>query len=499
MRFADFVLGEITDPISSGDTTIRVTHSQPYNRFPDPDGDTARAVISDSLEAPTVFEVITYTGIVDVDSNTTDLTGVSRGAGGTSPESFSDGAVIRQDVTADDLQLLELQDQVIYSYGCSSDTTIRKLRPDGTEEWVFSGHDNSIVGLAVGFDGAVYSASADTESNSGEVKKVSPDGTEVWSKTTSYIPNILAFGEDGFIYVGSRAPDRSGYKIDPSDGSDVWVFAPGSASQANVVGIAANRDGLVCQAQTHGEVYLVFPDGGLMRRLPVIGGNAGAANRGGIKITPDGSFLMCGGGNEEFIEKAHPDGSVETLFSSGSSPGYDLVALAVHPGNGDIYVSQIDDVSGDQSIRKFDDRGGEITDGLWPISFSQEGVYELAIGLDGNLYAAGTDPSRVYKFDGETGDDLGATTFFAAVRRVDVTRLTKDMVAKYESGEFGLGFVEFNHVSEKPTSNASVAFEGISEGDDPYNAPSGKCVIVFDGTNLIARFDDFSEVTIASK
>lgn len=174
-KFADFVLGELTNAITDAATTIRVTHASPYNAFPDPAGETARAVISDSLRAPTVFEVVTYTGVTVVDANTTDLTGVTRGADGTAAEAFDAGAAIRQDVLAANMGLLALQDDGVPVYAGGADSNLRKIAHGGNVARVTTTPDDTILAMDTLPDGTTYLVTRD-----GYVQKYDPDGVLEW-------------------------------------------------------------------------------------------------------------------------------------------------------------------------------------------------------------------------------------------------------------------------------------------------------------------------------
>jgi len=66
-----------------------------------------------------------------------------------------------------------------YSYwGCAADYYyVRKLGPDGTIIWTYTGHTSPIHAICVDADGSVYSGDS-----AGTVKKIDSDGNLVWSK-----------------------------------------------------------------------------------------------------------------------------------------------------------------------------------------------------------------------------------------------------------------------------------------------------------------------------
>ena len=174
-KFQDFVRGELASSISPTSTTVRVVHEAPYNRFPDPETGLARAILADHLKVPTKFEIITYTGTNEVDANTTDLTGVVRGADGTTAESFDAGAPAWMDLTAANLDLLGLQLDGVPVLAGGYDTNLHKLSHTGHLEWMSDTPDDAILALDADPDGTTYLVTRD-----GYAQRYDPLGEMEW-------------------------------------------------------------------------------------------------------------------------------------------------------------------------------------------------------------------------------------------------------------------------------------------------------------------------------
>ena len=65
-----------------------------------------------------------------------------------------------------------------YVYAVALDDEVHKVTSSGNEEWVYTGHSDSVFGVAVDPDGYVYSGSMDDE-----VHKITPTGNEEWVYT----------------------------------------------------------------------------------------------------------------------------------------------------------------------------------------------------------------------------------------------------------------------------------------------------------------------------
>ena len=93
---SNFVQVTLRTAISDTDDTIRFQDpAAPANAPPDPAGQTAYAVLIDSLSAPTKFEIVTYTRMTF-----NRLRNVQRGQDGTTAQSWTEGTVIAQDLPA---------------------------------------------------------------------------------------------------------------------------------------------------------------------------------------------------------------------------------------------------------------------------------------------------------------------------------------------------------------------------------------------------------------
>jgi hypothetical protein len=97
--FANFIATTLNGSVSIGASSISVVApAAPFNPPPDPGGEVETLILADDPDAPSKFEVITYTGRTG--SGPYTLTGVSKGQEGTSDQAWSSGSHVGQFVTA---------------------------------------------------------------------------------------------------------------------------------------------------------------------------------------------------------------------------------------------------------------------------------------------------------------------------------------------------------------------------------------------------------------
>lgn len=80
--------------LDADDTFIVTNAVQFYDRVPDPRGELARALLTDDLQAPTKFEIVTFTRVIN-----NVLRNVARGQEGTTATTWDAGAFLVQDIT----------------------------------------------------------------------------------------------------------------------------------------------------------------------------------------------------------------------------------------------------------------------------------------------------------------------------------------------------------------------------------------------------------------
>ena len=108
-------------------------------------------------------------------------------------------------------------------YFGSTDNTVRKISPSGSQVWSYTGHTSNIWAVAVDPPGNVYSGSGDYS-----VRKISPSGSHVWSYT-GHTNSVYAVAVDSSGYVYSGSADRSVSKISPA-GAQVWSYTGHTAA-----------------------------------------------------------------------------------------------------------------------------------------------------------------------------------------------------------------------------------------------------------------------------
>lgn len=475
MKFDNFVRGTL---VSISGSEITVEHAPPYRPLPDPDGEIAYAVLSDSLRAPSKYEIISYTG-ASYFANWTTITGVVRGVDGTTETSWQAGDPVTQDVIAKNMRLLELQDLKPFLYVGAGDTVLRKIDPDdGTEVWQNSDMNGSILSVAVSPDG-LWVAAGTSQGRIWLVDAVTGETEWDMGLDGGDADNVrnLAFDFTGAIYA---VGDGRLFRVD-AEGVQEWEADTPSGPSGNV-----------------GEIFGVLND------------NSVVVNYASILVArfSVGGDLLC------WIDSGAAAGSwarvgvrgewlTNASFSSGGSTG------------------------------RIDEWCGEI----WGAPELDPAVFDVA-GLDGNFYGNPAPGGDIYQttpdgvttqlFTGASEDTLVAVDMQQGVYLIDGRKLVKRSPAGSivwqrdvslatimsvaiapihvantivpHRGGFVLRRPDFRSVANVDMSSAGLMFRAVADAnvsiEDP---PAGHAVLYFRDDELRALFDDGTEDVIASK
>ena len=215
-------------------------------------------------------------------------------------------------------------------------------------------------GMAFGPDGNLYVASSDT----GQILRYDGQtgaiiGSGVFASTGTFSqPRFIAFGPDGNLYVGDTGPLDRILKFDGLSGALIETFvAPGEGGMGTPYGMAFDADGNLYVASFDTDEILKFDSNG--------------------DVVPGGPFIAAGTGGLD-----NPRG------------------LTIGP-DGMLYVAN----GASESILRFDPVTGAFIDN-YTFGADIELPYGVTFGPDNNLYVVSTDLGRVLKFAGP----LGTTT-----------------------------------------------------------------------------------------
>jgi len=292
-------------------------------------------------------------------------------------------------VTSDwstDLSVFTISIVPINSYSGSYDDTVKKIDPNGSEVWTFSGHTNNVWGVAVDSSGNVYSGSQDDT-----VKKIDPNGSEVWT-FSGHTNNVYSVAVDssGNVYSGSY--DQTVKKIDPN-GNEVWTF---SGHTSNVWGVAVDSSGNVYSGSSDQTVKKIDPNG---TEIWTFSGHTNAVN--GVAV--DSSGNVYSGSSDQTVKKIDPNGTEIWTFSGHTN----VVRSVAVDSSGNVYSG-----SYDQTVKKIDPNGTEI----WTFSGHTNVVRSVAVDSSGNVYSGAydntvkkidPDGAEVWTFSGHTNYVMG--------------------------------------------------------------------------------------------
>jgi hypothetical protein len=143
------------------------------------------------------------------------------------------------------------QDDIVYA----SDTEVTAYDLNGEEQFRRNVDDGTAYALAV--DESTGDYFVGTDSNT--VSRYNTDGERLWNVTFfSGTVRALAYDEaNDELYAG--ADDKNIYRLDPSDGSEIWRAYQDAAtnSPGNIRAIVINPDGDVFAGGTNGSVHLL--------------------------------------------------------------------------------------------------------------------------------------------------------------------------------------------------------------------------------------------------
>ena len=111
-----------------------------------------------------------------------------------------------------------------------------KVAVDGTVDWVFTGHDTTVLSVCVDADGNVY-----TGDFGGTVKKISPAGGELWTKTLGANYSVYCLAVDysaGKLYAGTGWANDAVYRLHCSNGNSTRLY---TCPYGDVSGIAIDE------------------------------------------------------------------------------------------------------------------------------------------------------------------------------------------------------------------------------------------------------------------
>lgn len=464
MRFQNFVVGHVAESVSTLQQSIIFSTSAPYQDPPDPDGDVARLVISDSRDNPTRFEIIGYTGI-GVKGGQPALVGVTRGLEGTAIQSWPSGSILRQDITAEQMAILELQEQVPFVYAAGRDTAVRKFSPAGNQVWVNSAHDDDVLAMDVHPDGTVRSYSLD-----GTIRKIDRNGQTQWTheaagpSTTNLPSNVLAVGYSGKTYYATAASGNTLACIDQNGNQEWSVTLPGAPSA-----IAVDQSDNVFVVSNSG-LQRYLPDGTLAWSKTDFEGAA-------LDVSAPGNGLVFVS-DVDHVYALNGSGRVVSSFTEGSVP---LRISANHQG-------QVLVFRGPSEVALYDASGTEVwSDSVGlnnnRLSLSSLGIAAVGVGNDVRVY------------DTATGDVL--QTIAGAIGRVlscKINPLSPAFFATKVNGGFAWSRVDKATVAGDEAVDSVL----ISEGQLPATPPAFAAWLYVEDGNLRVKFDDGTVRTIAS-
>lgn len=470
MKFDNFVLGTLISTIGASSGDVKVAIEPPYRPPPDPGGEIARAIISDALRNPSVFEIVTYTGVDDLGGDVYGLTGVTRGTQGTSGQEWPVGAVIRQDVTAADLKLLELQELDQYVIGCSSDTSIRKINGQGQVVWVNAENDDRVFQVAVSEDGDIYSCARD-----GVVKRIAPDGTTQWSVEVGTRALCIAHSELGFVVVGGQneSDQERIFGLSDVDGSQLWSVDPDDFFAGPATRVSVNKKGVVCSAHSF--------DANNPNVLIIIDGSVA------FNIVDNGTPLQAAIDDDGFVyyQRSDPPAIVKMSIN-----GHEEWAQSISVGgnlifgrNGVFYLRSGTDVF-------VVDR----SDGSLTLAFTvpQRSVLR-SVSVDGTAFVALARSVRAFSPSG--AQIWSYDQFLNSVSDAQARNVSMSSVVSFSDSDFKLRSVRRNDLAGPPYPSDLVR---LTSGTEPEIPPAGHVWLFVDSGELKAKFSNGNVFTIAS-
>lgn len=262
-----------------------------------------------------------------------------------------------------------------YVYSVSYDNTLRKITPNGTEEWIFNGHDNAVMSVDTDSN-YIYTASKDNT-----VKKIDKDGNVIWTKS-DYSEDVHSVNvdENGNVYTGTA--NDSVRKLD-SNGNELWEFN----GHTHYVYTVIAKNGYVYTSSEDGTIKKLDSNG---NHIWTFSGFSDAIE--GIAVNNTG-YVIAGSDSGGF-KKINPEGNQIWSHSDfHDTPIYDIVV------DEDNYIYTASNDGGSAFVKKFDSKGNlNITNNLnddnaFGLGISPETNNEQYIGV-----ATSYTENNVYKF-----------------------------------------------------------------------------------------------------
>jgi len=287
----------------------------------------------------------------------------------------------------------------IYVYSGSTDQTVKKIDPDGSEVWTFSGHTKTVNGVTVDYSGNVYSGSNDYA-----VKKIDPDGAEVWT-FSGHTNNVMGVAVDSSGNVYSGSADNTVKKIDPN-GSEVWTFN----GHTNVVrSVAVDSSGNVYSGSYDQTVKKIDPDGS---EVWTFSGHTNAVYS--VAVDSSGNVYSGSGSADNTVKKIDPNGSEVWTFSGHTN----IVMGVAVDSSGNVYSG-----SYDNTVKKIDPNGSEV----WTFSGHTGYVRGVAVDSSGNVYSGSAD-NTVKKIDPDGNEVWTFSGHTSYVNSVACTKIQTELV-----------------------------------------------------------------------
>lgn len=471
-KFENFVLlGSNRTNGPSSTFLVLLAAEAPFRNPPDPSPGRATLAIVDNLRSPTKVEIIAYAGVELIGSGEVELKAVERGQQGTTAQNWLAGQTfVVQDVTAADLAILELQERSVFVYGSSVDTTVRKIDPGGNEVWVFSGHEDDVRALATDLHGNVYSGDS-----LGQIKKINDLGVEQWNADFTRAADLVSVSNSGDVIVagGSGGVAVRISSFSPSGSLNWTIDATSSLGLASVQSLSVDQDGRVILASSS-EIVVLSSSGDTLAVIaePLVPVR--------LTIGSDGFIYYFRGGASSIVKMAVDGGEVwehGTFIPGGAIAHFD----------GRVYASE----SFTSNIKVLDADDGSLIE---TIALAMSAVLTIKVGADGFIYTMSGD--RIMKSSLSGAMIWEFNSFFGAIFGMDVSPYGPELAVKYGEPP-ALGRITYADVAEKPLSQDALRLKTAPVA--PATPPTGQCVIYFDGTDIIAKFDNGTTAVIASK
>ncbi len=482
MSFENFVFGE-TLAIAAGASSIQVTTEAPYRPPHNLLGSYGRLIISDFARSPTRFEIVTYTGF-SATGGVTTLTGVQRGQEGTDDQEWPAGSVFRQDVTAADLRMLELQELRPYIVAGSIDTTLRKLWIDGEEAWVNSDAPDDVMCVSIGYDEAVAFGG-----KGGFVGLCSRTGSGIWlSVIHPDDVTRIRVDVDRNIISGSAPTGVAGYTIKKTSptGNNIWTYSNTTNSvEGRSPFFDVDRDGCIFVTEADG-LRKISPDGASLMRLNLAGGGNGAWVGG------DGKFYAV---INSLLRRYNR--SLKQEYQYDDSPFVASGRLFVDKGGYIYMICEMMITSGadiETRIMKVDP-GGVVVWSVPTIGF----LYDRSeVSVYGDyVFVSGVDfEETVQVRDATTGALIGVIgqQFLSTVLCLDSWRLSDGSFIRAGGAKASLDLVRQSDIA----GDVSERFLLIEDGIEPSTPPAGHAWLYVKAGSLKVKFSNGTVVILGS-